>query len=312
MAKKTAKTDEFIPCILKSLPEEQLVAAAEHAIQVNPVNRPKFPTGLSGTIGDAVRSLVDHPLAIAVLTSKYFGPAGVHLTVTFAERTAPELAKKIVAYANRWGRTANVEFKLIDASNWHDGDVRISRGRGGYWSYLGTDIRSIPRNQQTMNLQGFSLSTPESEYDRVVCHETGHCAGCPHEHMRPALVALLDSSKTIAYFERTQGWSAQEIRAQVLTPLSEDSLMGTPADQDSIMAYQLPGSITKNGKPIRGGTRINDTDAAFMAKIYPKLPGNVLLQPLEGTGGRFRYVIESDAEINITPATIGADEVPAR
>jgi hypothetical protein len=36
--------------------------------------------------------------------------------------------------------------------------------------------------------------------------------------------------------------------------------------------YQLPGSITRDGRPIIGGTDINRTDAAFAARIYPK-PG---------------------------------------
>ena len=60
---------------------------------------------------------------------------------------------------------------------------RISRGSEGYWSYLGTDIRLIPRNRPTMNLQGFTMNTSESEYKRVVRHETGHTLGFPHEHI---------------------------------------------------------------------------------------------------------------------------------
>ena len=35
------------------------------------------------------------------------------------------------------------------------------------------------------------------------------------------------------------------------------------------MCYQLPGQITFNGQPIRGGTDINATDAAFAKSIYP-------------------------------------------
>jgi hypothetical protein len=60
------------------------------------------------------------------------------------------------------------------------------------------------------------------------------------------------------------------VQEQVLTPLDERSLLATPADQTSIMCYQLPGSITKDGKPIVGGTDINQTDAEFAAKIYPR------------------------------------------
>jgi hypothetical protein len=56
---------------------------------------------------------------------------------------------------------------------------------------------------------------------------------------------------------------------QVLTPLEDSAVLGTPADQDSIMCYQLPGQITVDGQPIRGGLDINTTDAGFAGRIYP-------------------------------------------
>jgi hypothetical protein len=114
------------------------------------------------------------------------------------------------------------------------------------------------------------MRMPESEFHRVVRHETGHTLGFPHEHMRRALVKKLDVAKTIAYFERTQGWSEEEIRAQVLTPIEESTLRGTSVDARSIMCYQLPGEITLNGKPIIGGTDIDKKDYGFAALIYPK------------------------------------------
>ena len=124
-----------------------------------------------------------------------------------------------------------------------------------------------------MNLQNFTMDTPESEYHRVVRHETGHTLGFPHEHMRQELVARIDPNKAYDYFWRTQGWNRAMVDAQVLTPLDQKSIMGTPPDQTSIMCYQLPSLITRDGKPIVGGIDINATDAAFAARIYPK-PGH--------------------------------------
>jgi hypothetical protein len=132
-------------------------------------------------------------------------------------------------------------------------------------------VLQIPANQQTMNLEAFSMDTPESEYHRVIRHETGHTLGFPHEHMRRQLVEKIDPQKAIAYFQRTQGWNEDETRAQVLTPIEESSLLGTPnADPRSIMCYQLPGEITKDGKPIIGGLDIDASDFAFAGRIYPK------------------------------------------
>ena len=57
---------------------------------------------------------------------------------------------------------------------------------------------------------------------------------------------------------------------QVLTPLDQRSIIGTAADQTSIMCYQLPGLITRDGQPILGGEDINATDLAFAGRIYPR------------------------------------------
>ena len=115
------------------------------------------------------------------------------------------------------------------------------------------------------------MTTSEREFKRVIRHEAGHTLGFPHEHMRRQLIARLDREKTYEYFLRTQGWDRATVDAQVLTPLEERSIFGTlHADQDSIMCYQLPGSITRDGRPIRGGTDINRLDYAFCGSIYPR------------------------------------------
>jgi hypothetical protein len=253
-------------CTPKALPKRLVLKAAETARGINPVNAPVFAP--LAALGVAVPS---DPLAIAIMTSKYWGATPRRLTVSFMESTPANLRARIVSHMNAWTQAGCISFAETQGT----GDVRISRGAGGYWSYLGTDIRLIPRNRQTMNLQGFTMNTPESEYKRVVRHETGHTLGAPHEHMRKALVARIDRAKAYEYFLRTQGWNKQMVDAQVLTPLDEASIMSTPADQTSIMCYQLPGEITRDGRPIVGGSDINATDFAFIGRIYPK-PGHAV------------------------------------
>jgi hypothetical protein len=208
--------------------------------------------------------------SIAVMTTKYWGVKGVKLTVGFLDDAPADLRARILQHMNAWAQRANVQF----TESTTDPDVRIARmdgDEGGYWSYLGTDIKSIDKNQPTMNLEAFSMNTPESEFHRVVRHETGHTLGFPHEHMRQQIVARIDPAKAIAYFGRTQGWSEAEVRAQVLTPIEQSSIRGTAfADPNSIMCYQLPGAIMKDGKPIVGGLDIDESDFKFAATIYPK------------------------------------------
>ena len=236
---------EMPSCGVKTVPKRLAVKAARNAIGINPVNAPLQPLGALGM------SAPSDPLSMAVLTGKYWGPSPRTLTVSFMESTPSDLRARIVSHLNAWTRTGCITFAQTQGT----GQVRISRGPGGYWSYLGTDVLLIPQNRPTMNLQSFTMNTAESEFKRVVRHEAGHTLGAPHEHMRKELVARIDRQKAYDYFRRTQGWSEQQVDQQVLTPLDDRSIFGTPSDQTSIMCYQLPGAITKDGRPIRRRTR---------------------------------------------------------
>ncbi|MDE1177328.1 MAG: M12 family metallopeptidase [Edaphobacter sp.] len=251
-------------CIPKHLAQELLVKAAKTASAINPLNHAPIER-----LSNLMPGFVPTPERIAVVTTKYWGIKGVKLTVGFMDNAPTDLQKHLLLHMNAWAKTANVSFVPSKT----DPQVRIARtggADGGYWSYVGTDILHIPKKQQTMNLEAFTMNTPESEFHRVVRHETGHTLGFPHEHMRRALVAKIDPEKAIAYFMQTQGWSEEEVRQQVLTPIEESTLRGTRVDAKSIMCYQIPGSLTKNGQPIVGGLDIDATDYAFAGDIYPK------------------------------------------
>jgi len=254
---------EIILCQPKSLPREQWVAAAQRAVAVNPANHPHVEH-----LVRLIPQFQPSPEHIAVVTAKYWGTKGVDLTVGFFDTPDLALRRRILLHMNAWAKSANVRF--VESTS--DPKVRIARvANDGYWSYVGTDILSIKSGEQTMNLEGFTMQTPESEFHRVVRHETGHTLGFPHEHMRRELVNKIDRQKAIAYFGQTQGWSTQEVEQQVLTPIEEASIRGTPhADPNSIMCYQIPGIITKDGNPIVGGLDIDAMDYAFAGKIYPK------------------------------------------
>lgn len=227
-------------------------AAAVQAVEINPQNAP------AGVVTPAQR---------IIFTTKLWGDKVRDITVGFMDQTTVAMRNKVLLYANKWAEFSKAKFRWTPTAPM----VRISFGPGGYYSYLGTDILSIPANELTMNLEGFTVNTPDSEWMRVVPHEFGHTLGCPHEQQRQEILDLLDVQKTIAYFGSTQGWSESEVRQQILTPLDLHSTVGgSPnADQQSIMCYQFPGSITKSGRPIPGGNVISPTDKVYFAKIYP-------------------------------------------
>lgn len=259
-----SKTEPLILCVPKSLPGDLHIDAAANAIRINPANRPRFGRAAAEFAIPADRQVE----FIAAFATKYWhGMHGVHLTVKFLDAPEAALKKLILANMNAWSKTANVKF--VETKG--DGQVRIARTAGdGYWSYLGTDILSIPNGEPTMNLDSFTVNTPESEFHRVVRHETGHTLGFPHEHLRKEIVNRIDKKKAVAYFLAMDGWSAAVTKAQVLTPLNPHDLLETVIDDHSIMCYQLPGTIMKDGVPVPGGLDIDKTDYDFAASLYPK------------------------------------------
>ena len=251
----------------ESLPAHRLAAAAQRAIEINPANALQHRQVARTPIGRR-----GGPRRLAVLIGRRWPASGVRLTVKFIDNPPKDLRARILLHMNAWGKTANVLFTETQGA----GKVRLARfdsppAMAGYWSWIGTEILEIAQDQPTINLEAFTMKISESEFHRVVRHEAGHTLGFEHEHMRGDLVKQIDPTKAYAFFDKTQGWNKQEVDAQVITPLADKSIMGTAeSDPQSIMCYQIPGSITKTGKPIVGGTDINPKDFAFAASIYPK------------------------------------------
>jgi hypothetical protein len=256
-----------IACSPRYLPRAEWPRAATNAIKQNPDNR---PPGLEDE--EVPRGNEGERLALDV--TRYWGGGGVNLTVGFIDTPDRALRDRILSHLNAWSEKANVHFVASDA----EPRVRIARwtaqespGDEGYWSNLGTDILLIDPRRPTMNLEAFTMSTRDSEFHRVVRHEAGHTMGFPHEHMRQEIIQRLDREKVISAFMASQGWTRQEVIDQVLTPLEESSLLSTPtAEEDSIMCYSIPGSLTLDGRAIQGGTDITANDHAFAAQAYPK------------------------------------------
>ena len=207
-------------CSIKLLPKAIWTRAAAKAVEIYPGNAPAIQQSrqmLPGTVIPA--------LHIAAMTTKYWSAHKVRLTVGFLDNPPAALRKRIISHMNAWSKYGDIRFVQSNVNP----QVRIARSNSGqmagYWSYLGVDILSIDSDEPTLNLDGFTLKTPESEFHRVVRHETGHTLGFPHEHMRREIVKRIDPRKAKAHFLQTDGWSPQEVIDQVLTPLDQSALI---------------------------------------------------------------------------------------
>jgi hypothetical protein len=186
---------------------------------------------------------------------------GSTLSVRFLGGTAREqaIARE---QAGWWARVANLKFDFNGAPN---ADLRVSFDPGdGAWSYIGTDCKSIPLGEATMNLGFLDGGT--------AAHEFGHAIGLAHEHQNPAGGIQWNEGVVIQEMAKSPNfWDEATTRHNILRKYSADQINGTAFDPDSIMLYFFPASWTLNGIGTKANEVLSAMDKAFIAgaKMYP-------------------------------------------
>jgi astacin (peptidase family M12A) len=111
--------------------------------------------------------------AIAPIGKTWMNGSTLHVRFMSGSSTEQDVARE---QADWWAQVANLKFDFNNAPN---AEVRITfDSQDGAWSYIGTDCRSIPLNEATMNLGFLDGGT--------AAHEFGHAIGLAHEHQNPA------------------------------------------------------------------------------------------------------------------------------
>ncbi len=187
---------------------------------------------------------------------------GSTLRVRFMGGTAAQHAK-VREQATWWTAFANLRFEFNDAP---DAEIRIAFDPSdGAWSYVGTDNRSIPLNQPTMNLGFMDGGT--------VAHEFGHAIGLAHEHQNPDGGIEWNEATVIQSLSGAPNfWNEAQIRHNVLNKYRVDQIQGTAFDRASIMLYFFPASWVTSGIGTSANEVLSAVDKAYIAsaQAYPK------------------------------------------
>jgi hypothetical protein len=208
------------------------------------------------------------PFELALVSQKMWKP-GRTLRIRFLDGE-PAVHARIEEHAREWLDHANLEFEFGDDP---DAEIRISFTRRGYWSALGTDAlveQYFPRTEPTMNFGGFSMSTPDEEYARVVLHEFGHALGCIHEHSSPA--GGIKWNRDVVYRDLggpPNNWDRATVDRNVFAVYDKTITQFTAFDPESIMLYSFPREWTLDGMTFSTNRELSETDKQFIASRYP-------------------------------------------
>ena len=197
---------------------------------------------------------------------------GSTLNVRFMGGTPAE-QEIVINEAKWWTDVANVSFVFNNAGN---AEIRIAFDQSdGAWSYIGTDCRSIPSNQPTMNLGFLDKGT--------AAHEFGHAIGLAHEHQNPSGGIIWNEEVVIREAAKSPNfWDEETTRHNILDKYSVDQVKFTEFDPDSIMLYFFPASWTMNGVGTHANEVLSEMDKMFIAgaEMYPKT-GNTATSAVE-------------------------------
>lgn len=165
--------------------------------------------------------------------------------------------------AGWWTLYANIKF---DFNQSPQADIRIAfNPADGAWSYIGTDCKSIPQDQPTMNLGFLEGGT--------AAHEIGHALSMLHEHQNPLGGIQWNRERVIQDLSGSPNfWDIATIEHNVFEKYKSDQINGSEFDPQSIMLYAFPASWTLNGFESRSNDVLSEMDRAFIAseKMYPK------------------------------------------
>ena len=205
--------------------------------------------------------------AIALITQKRW-KTGRILKVRFLDNPPPVVKQKIEQFAHQWEQIVNVKFSFGNAPN---AEIRITCTIGdGSWSYLGTDALVIAQNKPTMNYGWFTETTPDNEYSRTVMHEFGHALGAIHEHQHPLAGIPWNRPVVYQYYQSTQGWSKEDVDAQIFAKYNLNLLNASTYDKTSIMHYAIDKQLLLDPSFAVGwNTKLSAMDKTFMKQMYP-------------------------------------------
>lgn len=189
----------------------------------------------------------------------YYWPTGSNFHIKLLGGTKTEQDYVRAAFTE-WMKYANFTVDYPTAGPY---DCRVAFDPSlGAWSYIGTDNKTIPQSDTTMNIGWTGLDVAE--------HEIGHFLGLLHEQSSPNGGVCWNKTNVNHDLSGPPNyWNQSTIDNNVYYVYPANQVDATPFDKVSIMEYPIQGSWTCSGVAIPGGVTISDVDKTFISLRYP-------------------------------------------
>ena len=131
-----------------------------------------------------------------------------------------------------------------------------------------------PKANITGQTTGIGTTTPIVNVYKfsqgVLLHEFGHAMGMYHEHQNPSPNNPLKWNEAAAYdlYVNKQGWTKEQVKAQILNREDKTKTLYTAWDPNSIMNYSIPNSLLATPVKTFRNQEYSDGDKAWFKLKY--------------------------------------------
>lgn len=201
----------------------------------------------------------------AVLVKDKFWKMGQVIRIKFLNGSEV-LQNDVKRYASVWSDYVGVGFKYVGTNE--NADVKIGFDMDEAWmawSTIGTDCKSIPQNQPSLNFVWLD-SMDEMEKKAEILRGFGNILGLAFEHQNPGSGVVFKPTADIA---GEYNLSPEQVEDFKKTYTSSE-VSATPYDVNSIMVLTIPRNLLVN--PMKATNRkyeLSEGDKNLMQKIYP-------------------------------------------
>lgn len=204
------------------------------------------------------------------LLRAYTWKPGRTLNVRFMDGT-PKQKILVRDHVKKWEKYANINFVFGDSPN---AEIRISfRHDPGSWSFIGTMALVADKKEPTMNFGWLRDDTDETEANRVVLHEFGHCLGAIHEHQHPNAGIPWNKERVYKFYGGPpNNWPRPVVDRNLFDRFDRSQTLTGTFDPKSIMMYPIALELTDGKFQVGLNGDLSTTDKWFIRQCYPGRP----------------------------------------